>query len=116
MKGLSFVQRLNHAKAGLVVAWHREQSFRSQLVLATAAVGAAVVLRPQLIWWAALVLAIALVFVAEIINSSIEALADHLHPSQHPSIKAAKDMAAAAVLLASLAAVAIGALLALYVL
>lgn len=116
MKGVSFIQRLNHAKAGLVVAWHREQSLRSQLVLATVAVVAGVVLRPQLLWWAALVLAIALVLVAEIINSSIEALADHLHPSQHPSIKIAKDMAAGAVLLASLAAAAIGVLLALSVL
>jgi diacylglycerol kinase (ATP) len=82
-------------------------------MLAAGAVTGGVVLRPQLIWWAALTLVIALVLVAEAVNSSIEALADHLHPSEHPSIKIAKDMAAGAVLLASLAAVAVGACLVL---
>jgi diacylglycerol kinase (ATP) len=115
MKGLSFTQRLQHATAGLVASWHRERSFRSQIVLAVVAVNTGAVLRPQLLWWSALVLAITLVLVAEIINSSIETLADHLHPSQHPSIKIAKDMAAGAVLLASLAAAMIGALLVLSV-
>ena len=51
-----------------------------------------------------------------VINSSIEGLAGHLHLSQHPSLKVAKDMAAGAVLLASLAAAIIGALLVLSVL
>jgi diacylglycerol kinase (ATP) len=113
MKGHPFAQRLKHATAGLVEAWHRERSFRSQIVLAVAAVTGGVVLRPQLIWWAALVVVIALVLVIEIVNSSIEALADHLHPSEHPSIKTVKDMAASAVLVASLAAVTIGACLVL---
>jgi diacylglycerol kinase (ATP) len=113
MKGYPFAQRLKHATGGLIEAWHRERSFRSQIVFAATAVTGAVVLKAQLIWWAALVIAIALVLVAEIVNSSIEALADHLHPSQHPSIKIAKDMAAGGVLLASLAAVAVGACLVL---
>ena len=113
MKGHPFDQRLKHAGAGIVEAWHQERSFRSQTILAAVAAAGGVVLRPQLIWWAALVLVIALVLVAEMVNSSIEALADHLHPSEHPSIKIAKDMAAGAVLLASLAAVAVGACLVL---
>jgi diacylglycerol kinase (ATP) len=61
-------------------------------------------------------LAVGFVLVAEMMNSSIEALADHLHPFRHPSIKIAKDMAAGAVLLASMAAAVIGALLVLSVL
>ena len=109
IKGHPFAQRLKHATTGLVEAWRRERSFRSQTILAAAAVTGGVVLRAELIWWAALVVVIALVLVAEMVNSSIEALADHLHPSVHPSIRTAKDMAAAAVLLASLAAVTVGA-------
>jgi diacylglycerol kinase (ATP) len=115
MKGLLFAERLKHATAGLVVAWHHERSFRSQIIIAVGTLSAGAAFRLPLIWWVALVFAIALVLVAEIINSSIEALADHLHPSQHPSIKIAKDMSAAAVLLASLAAAAIGVLLVLSV-
>ena len=68
----------------------------------------AAVLRVQLIWWAVTVLVIGLVLVAELVNSSIEALADILHPAQHPSIKVAKDIAAGAVLLASIAAFVVG--------
>lgn len=109
MKGRPFSQRLKYAVAGIIEAWRRERSVRSHAIGALVAVAGGVVLRAQPIWWAALALAIALVLVAEIVNSSIEALADHLHPSEHPSIKAAKDMAAGAVLLASLAALIVGA-------
>src|SRR5687767_4369561 len=108
MKGQSFMQRLKHAAAGIAQAWRRERSFRSQTFLGVAAATGAGVLQAQLIWWALLGLVIAMVLAAEIVNSSIETLADHLHPSKHPSIKAAKDMAAGAVLLASLAAVSVG--------
>ena len=45
---------------------------------------------------------------AELLNTALEHLADRLHPEQHPTIQAAKDCAAAAVLVASLAAVLIG--------
>jgi len=38
-------------------------------------------------------------------NAAIETLADHLHPQQHPEIGAVKDIAAGAVLIASIAAV-----------
>ena len=108
MKGHPFTQRMKYATLGIIEAWHRERSFRSQTILAVVAVAGAAVLRVQLIWWAALVVVIAMVLVTEIVNSSLEALADHLHPSEHPSIKIAKDMAAGAVLLASLAAVSVG--------
>lgn len=51
---------------------------------------------------------IALVLAAELINTSIEALADHLHPTQHPAIEKVKDLAACMVLVIALAAVMIG--------
>jgi undecaprenol kinase len=40
-------------------------------------------------------------------NTAIEHLADHLHPEIHPHIRTVKDCAAAAVLIASLGAVAV---------
>lgn len=60
--------------------------------------------------WALLVVAIAMVWVAEALNTGIEFLADAAVPDPHQLIKHAKDVAAAAVLLASIGAVAIGAL------
>ena len=60
--------------------------------------------------WALVVVAIALVWVAEALNTGIEFLADAAVPDPHSLIKHAKDVAAAGVLLASIAAAILGAL------
>lgn len=61
--------------------------------------------------WAVLVLAIAMVFTAEFINTSIEAVVDLASPVHHPLAKVGKDVGAAAVLVAALSAVLIGLLI-----
>jgi len=61
--------------------------------------------------WAVLVLAIAMVFTAEFINTSIEAVVDLASPAHHPLAKVGKDVGAAAVLVAALSAILIGLLL-----
>lgn len=61
--------------------------------------------------WAVLVLTIAMVFTAEFINTSIEAVVDLASPQKHPLAKVGKDVGAAAVLIAALAAVLIGLLI-----
>jgi diacylglycerol kinase len=58
--------------------------------------------------WAVLVLAIAMVFTAEFINTSIEAVVDLASPVHHPLAKVGKDVGAAAVLVAALSAILIG--------
>ena len=60
---------------------------------------------------AVLILAIAMVFTAEFINTSIEAVVDLASPVHHPLAKVGKDVGAAAVLVAALAAVLIGLLI-----
>ena len=62
--------------------------------------------------WALVVVAIALVLVAELFNSALEAVVDLASPDDHPLAKQAKDISAGAVLVAAAAAVAIGLLLA----
>jgi diacylglycerol kinase len=61
--------------------------------------------------WAVLVLAIAIVFTAEFINTSIEAVVDLASPVHHPLAKVGKDVGAAAVLVAALSAILIGLLI-----
>ncbi len=61
--------------------------------------------------WAALWLAIGLVLAAELFNTSLEAAVDLASPNRHPLAAAAKDCAAAAVLVCALAAVGVGACL-----
>ena len=59
--------------------------------------------------WALLVAAVVLVLVAEMLNTALELAFDLVHPEQHQLAKAAKDIAAAAVLVACVGAVAVGA-------
>ncbi len=58
--------------------------------------------------WCVILLAVAGVWAAEGMNASIELLADAVAPSMHPLVERAKDVAAGAVLVASLAAVGVG--------
>ena len=111
MKNARFLTRLGYALAGIATVWRRERSFRTQVVLGAAALVVVVVLRPAPIWVAALVIAAALVLTLEMVNSALEYLIDHLHPDHHEAIGAAKDAAAGAVLLASIAALSVGGLM-----
>jgi diacylglycerol kinase (ATP) len=61
--------------------------------------------------WAVLFLTIALVWTAEFINSALEAVVDLASPQQHPLAKVGKDVGAAAVMIASLAAMLVGLLI-----
>ena len=107
MKGHRFTERLGFAWAGLRTAWRMEKSLRTH-ALATVGVALALLLtRSPSTWWAVMALTIALVVSAELLNTAIEALADHLHPQQHEAIKRTKDVAAAAVLVTSMGALVV---------
>ncbi len=61
--------------------------------------------------WATLILTTAVVFVAEFLNTAIETVVDLASPGIHPLAKIGKDVGAAAVLVAALAAIVIGLLI-----
>jgi diacylglycerol kinase (ATP) len=61
--------------------------------------------------WAILVLTMLAVWMGEFFNTALEAVVDMSMPDPHPLAKAAKDVAAAAVLLGAIAAVLIGLLI-----
>ncbi len=58
--------------------------------------------------WCAVLLAIGLVWVAEALNSALEALADRAAPEWHPLVGRAKDAAAGGVLVAAIIAMLVG--------
>ncbi len=58
--------------------------------------------------WAVIVLAIAMVWTAEFLNTALEAVVDLASPSQHFLAKVGKDVGAAAVLIAAGSAALIG--------
>ena len=68
-------------------------------------------LKVDTIEWTILILCMILVLSLEMINSAIEKICDLIQPNQHPQIKIIKDVAAGAVLLASIGAAIIGAII-----
>jgi diacylglycerol kinase (ATP) len=109
MKNQPFHSRLFFALSGLAATLRSENSFRLHVVAAAVVLAALFWLRPAPVWWAFAALTVAFVLAAELVNTAIEHLADHLHPELHPKIKVVKDCAAAAVLVASLGALAVAA-------
>ncbi len=98
------------ALRGLAHLLRSQPNARIHLTATAGVVGLSAWLRLSLAEWRWIVAAIALVWVAEAINTAFEALADALHPQRGAGIGRAKDVAAGAVLLASAGAAAIGAL------
>ena len=111
MKNRPFAERLQFALAGIAHALRAENSFRTHAVAAVGVLALLAFLRPAPVWWALVALTVAAVLAAELVNTALEHLADRLHPEQHPQIKAAKDCAAAAVLVCSIASLAVAAAL-----
>jgi diacylglycerol kinase (ATP) len=108
MKNRPFQERLSFAVEGLAEAVRLESSLRTHVLIAVLALVLTIALRPGILWGALIALSIALVIALELINASIEYMIDHLHPHIDPQIKLAKDVAAAAVLIASLGAASVG--------
>lgn len=58
--------------------------------------------------WALIIIAVAFVWTAEFFNTALEAIVDMMTENHHPLAKVAKDVGAAAVLIAALMAAVIG--------
>lgn len=108
MKGQGFLRRFGYARSGITVAFRRERSMRTHGVAVVAVVIFLTLTGAPAVWWALIGLAVGLVLVAEMANTAIETLADRLHPGQHPEIGVVKDVAAGAVLVATLVAIVVG--------
>ena len=107
MKNQPFLNRMGFALQGIAAAFRMESSFRLQCIATLMVVIVLAWYKPTVVWWALLLLNCGLVLAAEMFNTALEQLIDHLHPSLHPSIKIAKDCAAGSVLLLSACAVSV---------
>ena len=58
--------------------------------------------------WTAIIFSVGLVITSEIINTSIENIADFISPDKNEKIKRIKDLSAAAVLISAVTALSIG--------
>jgi diacylglycerol kinase (ATP) len=101
MKNQTFVRRLRFAINGICSAFCLEQSFRIEVLAGAGVLAVLLYMRPSPLWWAIGALVVGLVLVAELFNTALEMLIDHLHPEHHPKIRVVKDIAAGAVLISS---------------
>ena len=106
----SFLESFQHALDGLVAA-SNGRNFRVQLAAGVVAVALGLLLRLSPGEWIAVALCIGLVLGAECANTALEAAVDLASPARHPLARRAKDAAAGAVLLLSIAAATVGAIL-----
>lgn len=104
----AFLRSFGYAGAGIAYAVRTQRNLRVHLAIAGLAVGAAWGWQVTAVEWAILLLTIGVVFSAELVNTVAELAVDLLTQEYHPMAKVAKDVAAAAVLVAALAAVGVG--------
>lgn len=115
-KNQPLAHRLRFAAAGLLHGLRAERSLRFETGVFGLVVIALLVLRPGAVWWALVMTTSASVLAAELFNTALERLTDHLHPQIHAEIRIVKDCAAGAVLIAVLGAIAVGFALAIHLL
>lgn len=104
----SLLLSFRFAFAGIARAVGSQRNMKIHLLAAVVVFAMALWLQVALVEWAVLVMTVATVLVAEMLNTAIEAVVDLASPEFHDLAKAAKDIAAGAVLIAAICAVIVG--------
>ena len=104
----SLVESFNFAFEGIIHVLRTQRNLRIHFVVAALVLVAALVSGVDKLELIALLLAIAFVLIAEMLNTAVEAAIDVATTSFDPMAKLAKDIAAGAVLIATGVAVAVG--------
>lgn len=96
------IRALGFSLNGLKAAWRSEWAFRADVVLCAALAPLAMWMGGNGVERALLIGSLALVIMAELINSGIEAVVDRIGPDRHELSKKAKDVGSAVVFVALL--------------
>jgi diacylglycerol kinase (ATP) len=104
----SLLESFNYAFEGIIHVLRTQRNMRIHFVAAAVVLVAALATGVSKLELIALLLAIAFVMIAEMINTAIEGAVDVSTTSFDPNAKLAKDIAAGAVLIATVNAVAVG--------
>jgi diacylglycerol kinase len=105
------LRSFGYAFAGVAYIVRTQRNARIEIVIGVAAILLALWLGLGPLEWAVLAITVALVLALEWINTSLELAVSLASPDRHPSAKAAKDVAAACVLLGASTSVVVGLLL-----
>ncbi len=107
MKSRSIIWSFNYAIEGIVFALRTQRNMRIHLGLAFAAAVASLLLGVSRLELVAVVFAITLVFITELLNTAVESAVDIAVDRYDPVAKVAKDVAASAVLIAAINALVV---------
>jgi diacylglycerol kinase len=102
------IDSFRNAFSGLWYVIHTQRNTWIHLVITILVIAGGFLLRISRTSWGLIVLAMGLVWMAEFLNTALEALVDLASPQKHPLAKIGKDVGAAAVLVAAASAVIIG--------
>ena len=105
------ISSLHYASRGVHHVLASERNARIHLVAALLVIALGVWLELSAQEWALIVCAIGLVFAGEMLNTVVEVLVDLVTLEENPLAKRAKDIAAGAVLVVSVAAAVVGVLI-----
>lgn len=100
-----------YAWAGFLTFLKTEHNARIHLLLSVVVIILGIALKVNSGEAIALVIAMALVWITELLNTALEKAMDFISTEKHPQIKWVKDLAAAAVLVAAVAALVIGSII-----
>ncbi|MDQ2717442.1 MAG: diacylglycerol kinase family protein [Chloroflexota bacterium] len=103
-----FIAGFGYAFNGLWYALRTQRNIRVHALIATLAIIMGILLHISAIEFAMVFVAIASVFVTEMINTVCELCVDLASPEYHPLAKIAKDVAAGAVLLNAMLSIVVG--------
>ncbi len=104
----SILESFNYAIEGIIHVLRTQRNMRIHFVIAVGVLVAALAFDVSRLELIALLIAIAFVLIAEMINTAVETTVDVASTSFDPMAKLAKDIGAGAVLIAALTAVAVG--------
>jgi diacylglycerol kinase (ATP) len=102
------LRSFGHAFRGLKVLLQSQHNARIHAVATILVVAAGAFLRLSSTEWALIALAIVCVWATEALNTAIEFVLDLVSPELHPLAAKAKDVAAAAVLIAAFGSAVVG--------
>lgn len=111
MKKKSLIGSFNYAVTGIITALQSEKHMRVHYLIALLVIVASLFFDFSKTEFLILLFAISLVIVAEMINTAIEKIIDMITLDYHPLARVVKDVAAGAVLIASMNALMVGYLL-----
>ncbi len=101
------MRSFGYALEGVAYILRTQRNARIEIAIAIAALALGAWLGISVVEWAVLVITIALVMALEWMNTSLELAVSLASPERHPSAKAAKDVAAACVLLGAIASLVV---------